>query len=161
LDGRTSIPGLFAAGEVTCTGVHGANRLASNSLLEAVVFASAAANAAKNEEPVLPARFESSGPKCIAETDAVRLKRDLQHAMTDGVGIVRSNAGLDNALRKVQALFDEYERLPAAPFSQYSLETRNLLVTGVLVIEGAIQRKENVGLHYNVDQVNAASLCSQ
>lgn len=160
LEGRTSIPGLFAAGEVACTGVHGANRLASNSLLEAVVFATSAANTVKNEKADLPKSITANGPKCVAETDAVRLKRDLQHAMTDGVGIVRTNSGLANARSKVSVLLEEYASLPGAPFSQYSLETHNLLVTGLLVIDGAIQRRENVGLHYNVDLVNAAPLHS-
>ena len=151
LDGRTSIPGLFAAGEVTCTGIHGANRLASNSLLEALVFGAAAADACGGEPHFEGSAPKPGSPKCVPEAQAIRIRHGLQRTMVDHVGIVRTNAGLAAALKQVQALMTDYQSLPNAPFSPYSVETWNLLVTGLKVVEGAISRKVNVGLHYNRD----------
>ena len=149
LSGQTSIPGLFAAGEVACTGVHGANRLASNSLLEAIVFAKAAAATPAGpmptgSDPVKPKR-------CIPETDTVRIRRTLQRAMMENVGIVRTFAGLRSIRKLAKDLLAEYDSLPEAPIARYPLETRNLLVASQRVIEGALKRDQNVGLHFNSD----------
>jgi L-aspartate oxidase len=150
LDGRTSIPGLYAAGEVAHTGVHGANRLASNSLLEALVFAKAAAAAAINEpEPGLPDPV--SPVRAIPEEDAVQLRRSLQRSMTANVGIVRSFQGMEAARQHLNELEDDYARLPEAPFARYPIETTNLFGVARHVIESAIARRENVGLHFNED----------
>lgn len=150
LQGKTTVEGLYAAGEVTCTGVHGANRLASNSLLEALVFASAAAEVAPAGEPQ-PIEDSRPEPKSIVEAESIRIRRAMQKAMMSEVGIVRTNAGLAEARDTIQKLMEEYETLPAAPFSSHPLETRNLLLASRCVIDGAIARKENVGLHYNSD----------
>lgn len=151
LDGKTSVPGLYAAGEVASTGVHGANRLASNSLLEALVFARAAARHASGARET-PGRPEpANSPHCIAEAEAVRIRRNLQHAMTSLAGIVRTNAGLAEAHNTVSDLLTEYESMHEAPFSAYTLETRNLILAAAKVIEGAQARAVNVGLHYNSD----------
>ncbi|MCW5937734.1 MAG: L-aspartate oxidase [Fimbriimonadaceae bacterium] len=151
LKGQTTLPGLFAAGEVARTGVHGANRLASNSLLEAMVFSSAAAAAAKDEPaPGTPATLPPP-PKSVLENDAVRIRHSLMNAMSQGVGVFRTTAGLRSAQERVAELRDEYESANEAPFSTYSLETLNLLVAARYVVDGAIQRRENVGLHYNAD----------
>lgn len=150
LDGQTTVPGLYAAGEVTCTGVHGANRLASNSLLEALVFASAAAKVAKAGPPnVTPDPFPE--PKPISEAESIRIRRAMQKTMMSEVGIVRSNAGLARAKDQIEKLLAEYDALPAAPFSMHPLETHNLLVASLAVVNQAIARKENVGLHFNED----------
>jgi L-aspartate oxidase len=152
LRGRTSISGLFAAGEVACTGVHGANRLASNSLLEALVFARSAACADEHEGPPLTKAITIPAAKCIPEEESVRIRRTLQKTMTDNVGIVRSTAGLKQARNVVKKLLKEYDQdEPEAPFSTHPLETHNLLVAATYVIDGALARKENVGLHYNID----------
>ena len=150
LNGQTTVPGLYAAGEVTRTGVHGANRLASNSLLEALVFAGAAAQIASNGNPE-PSSNPAAEPKAIPEAESVRIRRALQKVMTSEVGIVRRNAGLQEAKAQVSALLDDYARSPEAPFSTHPLETRNLLIAAQLVISQAISRKENVGLHFNED----------
>lgn len=156
LHGSTSIARLYAAGEVASTGVHGANRLASNSLLEALVFAKAAAlHARGNTAPRVPQPEPAKRPHCIAEAEAVRIRRSLQHAMTRLCGIVRSNAGLAEAAQLVGSLISDYTGQPDAPFSMYSLETRNLLLAASKVIEGAQARDHNVGLHYNGDLVPA------
>lgn len=156
LDGQTSVPGLYAAGEVTCTGVHGANRLASNSLLEALVFAGAAAKVAEGGKPI--ERPDSTDePKCIAESESIRIRRAMQKVMMSDVGIERSNAGLAEAKQGINELIAEYDSLPSAPFSTHPLETRNLLLAAREVVAGAIARKVNVGLHFNVDNPTAVS----
>lgn len=158
LRGRTNVPGLYAAGEVASTGVHGANRLASNSLLEAMVFGAAAAEdvLALDEKVKLPRQVQASLPKTIAESDAVRIRHSLQRLMTRRVGIVRSDEGLLEAEKRCQALTEEYDHLPAAPWSNYSSEARNLLLGAKFVIRGAIARRENIGLHYNVDLISGS-----
>jgi len=157
LDAKTSIPGLYAAGEVACTGIHGGNRLASNSLLEAVVFGSAAA-ASVAKEPLAEADLGmTEAPRCIPEAQAIRIRHGLQRAMTDYVGIVRTNKGLDEAKRRIRELIDDYRNQPAAPYSVYCLEAYNLLLTGQKVVDMAIARKNNVGLHFNSDLVNEGS----
>lgn len=157
LNGRTSIPGLYAAGEVACTGVHGANRLASNSLLEAIVFASAAAEDVRGASGVAPgALTEIVMGKSISESESIRIRRALRRTMTDNVGIVRSDAGMGQALQLIESLKCEFDDSPVAPFSPHSLETRNLLVAAEHVVRGAIARRRNVGLHYNVDLLSDA-----
>jgi L-aspartate oxidase len=157
LEGRTTVPGLYASGEVACTGVHGANRLASNSLLEAMVFSMSAAEAAKDEpEPAGDAQWSTG--HAIAEAEAIRIRHRLQRTMTQKVGIVRSFAGLREAETTVEELIEEYEALPAAPFSSYPLETRNLLAAARHVVQGALARDRNVGLHFNVDLASDGSL---
>ena len=153
LHGRTSMPGLYASGEVACTGVHGANRLASNSLLEALVFSQSAAKQSI-DEPLLPSDTQAARwntPSAIAEGEAVRLRRLIQHTMTEHVGIVRTNAGLAEAAVTIEVASDEYNALPPAPYSIYPLETRNLIVVARIVVDAARRRTANVGLHYNSD----------
>ncbi|MCC7102894.1 MAG: L-aspartate oxidase [Fimbriimonadaceae bacterium] len=156
LNGRTSIPGLFAAGEVARTGVHGANRLASNSLLEALVFAKAAASALSGES--VP-EIKPTGPgnrHSILEADALRIRRSLEKTMTEHVGIVRHNRGLAQASARVAELTKEYNDLPEAPPDVYAIEAENLLIAAKTVIDGAIARQVNVGLHYNADLDSAS-----
>lgn len=150
LGGQTTVEGLFAAGEVACTGVHGANRLASNSLLEALVFAKSAAEAAKDAD-MPSARPEMIPPKSISEAESIRLRTSLRHAMTHHAGIVRNTAGLREAGSVLSGLLEEYRSLPSTPFSTHPLETRNLIDAATRVVEGAIRRDHNIGLHYNED----------
>jgi L-aspartate oxidase len=151
LDGRTSIPGLYAAGEVSRTGVHGANRLASNSLLEAMVFSIAASEASKNDPA--PIKGHRSVPRrhCVPEADSIRLRRALQRSMTSHVGIVRTYDGLTEALATCDDLLKEYDKLSHAPFSEHARETHNLIIAARHVVQGAIDRNANVGLHFNAD----------
>jgi len=157
LDGRTSLPGLYAAGEVACTGVHGANRLASNSLLEALVFAAAAAEASKADEFPKISALASLSVHCISEAESIRLRRALQRAMTAEVGIVRSFIGLKETLGVIEGLLEEYDALPSSPYSQHPLETHNLLIAARCVVEGALHRTENIGLHFNQDLITEES----
>ncbi len=160
LDGRTSVPALYAGGECASTGVHGANRLASNSLLEALVFARAAAghaiaNIATGNQIVSP--VEGKAPHAISEAEAIRIRRKLQRIMTKNAGIVKTSEGLHDSLADVRQLLNDYEKAKPSAFSVYSLETRNLLVTAIHVLEGAIARNANVGLHFNLDLVESAT----
>jgi L-aspartate oxidase len=151
LYGRTSVPGLYASGEVSCTGVHGANRLASNSLLEAMVFSISAAETAPHEpEPPDDAELPDE-PKSIAENEAVRIRHEAQRCMSQHAGVFRHTSGLTEARDTLERLFSDYNDLPSAPFSVYSLEARNILTAARYVVEGALARKENVGLHFNAD----------
>lgn len=151
LNGKTTIPGLYASGEVTYTGVHGANRLASNSLLEAMVFSTAAANAVADEPEPGMVIENLEQPHCIAESEAIRIRHQLQKVMSEYVGVFRTTAGLFKAAEQIKALMTQYEAANEAGFSAYCLETRNLLIAATTVVDGAINRKENVGLHYNAD----------
>lgn len=152
LNGMTSVPHLFAAGEVACTGVHGANRLASNSLLEALVFATAAAESSKSTrvgDGATDARCP--GYRSISESASIHIRRALQKTMTERVGIVRTNSGLSSAKVRVAELLADYSKSAEAPFSPHPLETHNLLIAAQFVVDGALSRGVNVGLHYNVD----------
>lgn len=153
LQGQTSIPGLFAAGEVACTGVHGANRLASNSLLEAMVYSRAAAEVAP-DAPKLPTSLNpkiASKTHSVAESESILIRRSLQRTMTRRLGITRTDAGMEDAESETLKLIARYKELPAAPFSSHSLETENLLKVALLVIRQARARKDNIGLHYNLN----------
>ena len=154
LQGRTSVPGLFAAGEVASTGVHGANRLASNSLLEAIVFAESAAR--ESEIRTIDRYAIARAARSVPEADAVRLRHKLQRTMTQNVGIVRTFACLREQRETVASILDEMDALPEAPFSAYTLEARNLAVASRHVVEGALERDRNVGLHFNADLVPIA-----
>ncbi|MEM6337080.1 MAG: L-aspartate oxidase [Bacteroidota bacterium] len=157
--GRTSIHGLFACGEVTCTGLHGANRLASNSLLEALVFGERAvepalAYAAGSEVPAdrIPA-WDASGTSRPQEWVLVSHNlEELQRVMSNYVGIVRSDHRLERAMRRLKLLYEEvesfYERARVSP---QLCELRNLIAVAYLVVRSAQMRHESRGLHYTTD----------
>jgi L-aspartate oxidase len=154
LDGRTEIDALFAVGEVACTGVHGANRLASNSLLEALVFADRAARippppaadaAAPPVAPPLRTR-EEEGVIVDHDWDAVR------RTLWDFVGLVRSMDRLDRAVERLAVLRKDAERLwnRARPTPDLG-ELRNIALVGHLLAESARARRESRGLHFLTD----------
>ncbi|HEX5726072.1 MAG TPA: L-aspartate oxidase, partial [Longimicrobiaceae bacterium] len=156
-DGRTSVPGLYAAGETACTGVHGANRLASNSLLEAIVFAHRAAERIGPQLSVMrmlePEAYPA--PESASEPDAAALasvREEVRSLMWDRVGIVRSDERLAEAQQQVRRLSEHANALwTASRPTPDSLEVRNLIQAALLIVRCAIQRKESRGLHYNVD----------
>ncbi len=156
--GRTSIRGLFACGEVACTGLHGANRLASNSLLEALVFSRRAV------EPALRYAEEHAAQEGVPEWDASGTERpreailishnrgELQRVMSDYVGIVRSKLRLERALRRTRLLYEETEDFyQRSQLSSELCELRNMIATGYLIIRCAEMRRESRGLHYMLD----------
>ena len=153
--GQTSIAGLFAAGEVSCTGVHGANRLASNSLLEAVVFSHrAAAQLASEIAHARPLHEGVAGVPTTNATDAgwTDVRRELRDLMWEDAGIVRSDARLASAAAQIRELQTEVERRFAERgVSPEAIEARNLVDTAALVVRCARLRKESRGLHYNID----------
>ncbi len=158
LHGQTSIYGLFACGEVANTGVHGANRLASNSLLEALVFADRSAKKAKdyvNDVSIkegIP-EWDESGTANPEEWVLIsHNKRELQQIMWDYVGIVRSDLRLSRAQRRLRLLFEEVEDFyQRTKVSVPLCELRNLVGVGDLIIHSAMQRRESRGLHYTTD----------
>ncbi|MCX8020954.1 MAG: L-aspartate oxidase [Chitinophagaceae bacterium] len=156
--GRTSIRHLYACGECASTGLHGANRLASNSLLEALVFAHRcfvhASQTIENitfrtDIPDWNAEGTSEPKEMILITQSLK---ELQQLMSDYVGIVRNNIRLQRAMRRLDLLWEETEQLyESATLSPQLLELRNMITVGYLIVKGAIFRKESRGLHYNTD----------
>ena len=155
---RTSIGGLLASGEVACTGLHGANRLASNSLLEALVFSRRAAGTALRlaaERPINQAvpDWDDTGAQRPQEAVLVTHNRDeLQRVMWDYVGIVRSTFRLDRAFRRTRLLYEEVEEFyQRTRISSGLCELRNMIAVAYLIIRSAQRRRESRGLHYTVD----------
>jgi L-aspartate oxidase len=158
-DSRTSLRGLYACGEVSMTGVHGANRLASNSLLEAVVFAY---RASKNLKEFL-SEYKTTMPEFPEWDDSGTLTQDekvlithtikeVKHTMWDYVGIVRSNERLRRAQKRISMLYEENEKLyKKTKIFQSILEARNLIACAHVIIKSAQMRKESRGLHFNID----------
>ncbi|MFC3913202.1 L-aspartate oxidase [Pseudaeromonas sharmana] len=156
--GQTDVPGLYAIGEVTYTGLHGANRMASNSLLECIVFAHAAAEDIRNhlpissEPPSLPHWDESQVSDSDEEVVIQHNWHELRLFMWDYVGIVRTDKRLARAKRRIELLKQEVQEYYAHfRVSNNLLELRNLLQVADLIVNSAISRKESRGLHYNLD----------
>lgn len=158
LDGLSSIKNLYAAGECTSTGLHGANRLASNSLLEASVYANAAAQHAM--VAVDGASFNERIPNWNDEGTThpeemvliTQSNREVEQIMSIYVGIVRSNIRLNRAFDRLEVIYRETEALyQKSVVSQKICELRNKINVGYLIIKMAKKRKESRGLHYNID----------
>lgn len=156
--GESSIKNLFAIGECSSTGLHGANRLASNSLLEAIVFShrasikakeNSAINAFMEKIPEWNAEGTASPEELVLITQSLK---ELHGIMSSYVGIVRSNLRLQRAFNRLKVLHDEteslYERTTVSP---QLCELRNMIKVGYIVIKHAMQRKQSVGLHFNID----------
>jgi L-aspartate oxidase len=150
--GRTSIPGLYAAGEAACTGVHGANRLASNSLLEGLVYGARAGRAIPGDSLEPPRAGALAGEPGMALSidpeSAGAVIRSLQKVMWEGVGIIREGPGLE---RSIAATLDLEGGLRPRPASRRGVEARNLLFVGRLVAESAQRRRESRGAHFRED----------
>ena len=154
----TSVNNVYAIGEVAYTGLHGANRMASNSLLECIVFADAAAKAItkalhQSPEPVLINPWDES--QVVDSDEAVVIQHnwhELRLFMWDYVGIVRTDKRLERALRRIMLLQQEiHEYYANFRVSNNYLELRNLTTVAELIVRCALQRKESRGLHYNLD----------
>ena len=159
IDGATTVPGLFAAGEVACTGVHGANRLASNSLLEGLVFGARAAQAAglyagrlRGGRGTVPTPRDLDSGRLGDLEDAEKLRSSLRRLMWGKVGLVRTGDSLTSAL----AQLSRWERLVDKPFrSRGDLEVKNMVQVARCVAEAALWRANSVGAHYRADHPEA------
>ncbi|MCC6286697.1 MAG: L-aspartate oxidase [Chitinophagaceae bacterium] len=169
---KTSIKHLYAAGECASTGLHGANRLASNSLLEAMVFAHRAyADAVKkikdssgeewgkwdrNNIPDWRAEGTTAPKEMILITQSLK---ELQLLMSDYVGIVRTNVRLERAMRRLDLLHEETEELyKTTEVSPQLCQLRNMITAGYLIVKSATFRHESRGLHYNTDYLQKSDI---
>ena len=169
LEGKTSIEGLYVAGEAACTGVHGANRLASNSLLEALVFAE---RAFKSSLKYIQKKIQDDKAGGLQDSisqfshlqisassnplpDAIilsHLREEIRRLLWDYVGIVRSTPRLEKAMREISAIQEEVEELLKTSATTSDLiELRNIATIAELIIQSSLTRKESRGLHYNTD----------
>ena len=164
LDGQSSIRRLYALGECSCTGLHGGNRLASNSLIEAVVYADAAAR--HSLEVVDRYDFNEDVPEwndegTISTEDRVLITqsaKEVNQIMEAYVGIVRSNVRLTRAWNRLDILYEETERLfKHSKASRELCELRNMINVGYLITRQAMERKESRGLHYTLDYPHPAN----
>jgi L-aspartate oxidase len=163
--GRTSLKHLYACGECASTGLHGANRLASNSLLEALVFSHRCYLdaikeidhiAIKENIPDWNASGTTQPKEMILITQSVK---ELQLLMSDYVGIVRTDVRLQRALKRLDLLHEEIETLyETTTVSPQLCEARNLITVGYLIVKEAQFRKESRGLHYNTDHLEKSAL---
>ena len=163
--GRSSINNLYACGECASTGLHGANRLASNSLLEGLVFAHRCATDAA--EKIDKLSFQVNIPDWNAEGTSqpnemiliTQSLKELQLVMSDYVGIVRNDIRLQRASRRLDLLWEETEQLyQTSSLSPQLLELRNMITVGYLIVKGASFRKESRGLHFNTDYPGKSEL---
>ncbi len=158
LNGQSSINRLYALGECSCTGLHGGNRLASNSLIEAVVYADSAAKHSlsridrisfRHDIPAWNDEGTSLPEEMVLITQSIR---EVNQIMGTYVGIVRSNLRLDRAWNRLDILYEETERLfKRSKASREICELRNMINVGYLVMRQAKERKESRGLHYTLD----------
>nr|WP_198673714.1 L-aspartate oxidase [Algibacillus agarilyticus] len=158
LNGKSDLDNLYAIGEVAYTGLHGANRMASNSLLECLVFAESAAKHIqahafhKTHSPNIPAWDESKVSHADENVIINHNWHELRLFMWDYVGIVRTNKRLERALRRIELLQQEvHDYYANFKVSNNLLELRNLLDVAELIVKCAMSRKESRGLHYNLD----------
>jgi L-aspartate oxidase len=159
LAGRTDVPGLYAVGETACTGLHGANRLASNSLLECLVVGRACAHEIaampQGDTPALPAWDESRVTNADEEVVIAHNWDELRRFMWNYVGIVRTTKRLERAQHRIALLkeeIDEYYR--NFRITHDLLELRNLVDVASLIVNSALTRRESRGLHFSRDYPN-------
>jgi L-aspartate oxidase len=150
---RSSVPRLYAAGEVASTGVHGANRMAGNSLLQSCVFGHRAAIAIAQElaAGVAPSAIDADPPSLDGQLppDAGRLRAELRVAMSAGAGPIRTAEGLDAAAAAVESFADSLGKQPAA--NRESIELQHMAVAGRLFVRSARLREESRGVHWRDD----------
>ena len=150
LDGKTNVEGLYAAGEAAATGVHGANRLPSNSLLEGLVYGSRAGRAMR--EAVKPVSRSSAQPKAAYSNGPVdagieELIGQIQTVMENDVGIVRTRMGMQKAIKGLEEMASKLEH----PKTRRAYEAANLHLAALLVARSALAREESRGAHYRMD----------
>lgn len=149
--GRTEIPGLFALGEVACTGVHGANRLASNSLLESMVFSSRAARAAREYVEGGRGDYKNLPKVRLSRVRPQEIRIALKGLMWRNAGVVRSREGLEEALVRISELEKEFATKARRGLSEDIIEIGNMILVSKLILRAAIMREESRGTHYRED----------
>ncbi|AOF83815.1 L-aspartate oxidase [Methyloversatilis sp. RAC08] len=162
---RTDVDGLYAIGETTYTGLHGANRLASNSLLECLVYATAATRDILARKPVAPTILPPWDESRVTDADEQVVIAhnwdELRRFMWDYVGIVRTNKRLERALHRIRLLEREIDEYYAHfRISNDLIELRNLVLTAHLIVRSAIQRHESRGLHFSLDYPETSAIAS-
>ncbi|MFF0744125.1 L-aspartate oxidase [Streptomyces sp. NPDC004111] len=155
LHGRTTVPGLYACGEVACTGVHGANRLASNSLLEGLVFAERIAEDITTAAPRVPGT--PAAPAAVQPLIAPEARHDIQRTMSQGAGVLRSARSLNDAADELEAVqlnavHDRDSHGKSAEPGVDSWETTNLLCVSRVLVAAALEREETRGCHWREDR---------
>ncbi len=165
MQGCTSVRYLYACGECASTGLHGANRLASNSLLEALVFAHRCSEDAAGKVDMNPIKEQIPDWNTAGTTEPREMilitqsLKELQQVMSDYVGIVRNDVRLERAMNRLDLLHRETEELyKTTTVSPQLCELRNLITAAFLVVKSAQFRKESRGLHYNTDYPNKSEL---
>ena len=156
LAARSDVSGLYALGEASCTGLHGANRLASNSLLECLVYSEAAAADIRSQKPVKPPKLPHWDESRVTDADEEIVIShnwdELRRFMWDYVGIVRTTKRLERAKHRIRLLEKEIDEFYANfRVSNDLIELRNLVLTAHLIVECALRRKESRGLHFSRD----------
>jgi L-aspartate oxidase len=163
IGGATSVHGLFAIGETASTGLHGANRLASNSLLECVICAYEVANRLKSVNLNAPKQINKelksiidtySNDIDVDEIDILKLKSELKNTMWNNVGILRDEFSLNNAIEAIKAISSKFT-YESKCFSKEEYELRNMITVAQLIAESALNRKESRGAHYRTDFTSA------
>ena len=163
IDGATNIVGLYAIGEVGCTGLHGANRLASNSLLEGLVLGHRAFEACKRREPFHEVKLQSHPlpewkPGNVQDIDELVVIYhnwdEIRRLMWDYVGIVRTDKRLQRAAARLRNLLAEIQEFYwNFKVTTDLLELRNLATVAAIIVDSALQRRESRGLHYTLDHL--------
>ena len=165
LNGETSVKNLFAVGECASTGLHGANRLASNSLLECVVCAYKTAEYFKNNENLVMSACEKTCPKqeeitksFVSNGDNIsKYRAKLKETMWQNVGIYRDEKSLKQALNNIEQIEQKFNKFDyCANIEEYEL--RNMIITSKLIINSALQRKESRGAHYRTDYLQTDTI---
>jgi len=150
LDGKTSVPGLYACGEASCTGVHGANRLASNSMLECLVFGKRCAISINRDSRKIPCAVPTlPEEKELVKPDAQEMKRDrnlLRQTLSDAFGPVRRRDEMQSGLETLQSLWEKYDRVLCE--DPATAELCNMTLVALRIAQGAVARKESQGAHY-------------
>ena len=165
LQSKTSVDGLYAIGEVSSTGLHGANRLASNSLLECVVCAYEIAQYLKtfnfhqeiSDSPNNEVTSKYESPQNFAAIDTKQLKRDLQNLMWENVGIFRNEETLKKAQQEIEKLQSKFNRESICKTKE-EYEFRNMLIVAKLITDCALKRKESRGAHYRTDYLETKTI---
>lgn len=152
ISGRTNIDGLYACGEAANTGVHGANRLASNSLLEGLVFGrrcAAEINQLIEQCNLEQIHIKHQGKKPGKLLDSVQIRQDIKQLMDSYAGIERNEENMQAALDKILKYIARFEAIEITDI--HTMETYNIACLASLILKSAIERKESVGSHYRVD----------